>query len=83
MNIYVGNLNYRVTENDLQSVFEEYGSVSQVKIISDKMTRRSKGFGFVVMDNDTEAQAAIDELNGTTYQNRDLVVNQAREKKQY
>lgn len=81
MNIYVGNLNYKVDENDLQEVFEEYGTVSSTKIITDKMSGRSKGFGFVIMDNDQEAQKAINELNGAVYENRDMVVNEAKPKK--
>ncbi len=78
MNIYVGNLDYNVNENDLSGVFEEYGAVSSVKIISDKFSGRSKGFGFVIMDNDEEANNAIEELNGATYENRKMVVNEAR-----
>ncbi len=80
MNIYVGNLNYRVNEDDLTEVFEEYGSVNEVKIIMDKFSGRSKGFGFVTMPNSEEAKKAIDELNGATYENRQMVVNEAREK---
>jgi RNA recognition motif-containing protein len=78
MNIYVGNLDYNVNENDLTGVFEEYGAVSSVKIITDKFSGRSKGFGFVIMDNDEEANKAIEELNGATYENRKMVVNEAR-----
>ena len=63
MNIYVGNLPYNVVEEDLREIFEEYGEVSAVKIISDKLSGRSKGFGFVEMDNDAEANKAIEELN--------------------
>lgn len=80
MNIYVGNLNYKVTENDLLDVFEEYGTVNDTKVITDKFTGRSKGFGFVTMENDDEARKAISELNGANYENRDMVVNEAREK---
>jgi len=78
MNIYVGNLDYNVNENDLTGVFEEYGAVSSVKIITDKFSGRSKGFGFVIMDNDEEANKAIEELNGATFENRKMVVNEAR-----
>lgn len=78
MNIYVGNLDYNVNENDLNGIFEEYGTVSSAKIITDKFSGRSKGFGFVIMDNDEEANSAIKELNGATYENRKMVVNEAR-----
>lgn len=81
MNIYVGNLDYKVEENDLQKVFEEYGSVSSIKIIADKFTGRSKGFGFVEMDDEAAANKAISELNGSQYEDRDIVVNEARPKK--
>ena len=83
MNIYVGNLDYKVTEDDLKGVFEECGTVEEVKIITDKYTQRSKGFGFIVMNNDEEAKAAIDKLNGVTLGDRELAVNEARPKKQY
>jgi len=83
MNIYVGNLDYKVTEDDLKGVFEECGTVEEVKIITDKYTQRSKGFGFIVMNNDEEAKAAIDKLNGTTVGDREIAVNEARPKKQY
>ena len=82
MNIYVGNLNYKVDENDLMEVFEEYGSVNEAKIIMDKFSGKSKGFGFVTMDNDDEAKKAIEELNGATLENREMVVNEAREKRE-
>ncbi len=80
MNIYVGNLNYRVDENDLQDIFEEYGAVNDVKIVMDKFSGRSKGFGFVTMENSEEANKAIKELNGATFENRQMVVNEARER---
>ena len=83
MNIYIGNLDYKATEESLKSIFEKYGSVSEVKIITDKFTGSSKGFGFVVMDNNAEAKKAISELNGTTVENRQIIVNEARERKQY
>ncbi len=82
MNIYVGNLDYKVGEEDLKDVFTEYGNVSEVKIITDKMSGRSKGFGFVTMDDNDEAQKAIEELNGSTVATREIVVNEAREKKE-
>ena len=83
MNIYVGNLDYKVIESDLESLFGEFGAVSSAKIITDKFNGRSKGFGFVTMDNDEEANKAINELNGTALQSRDLVVNEARPRKEY
>lgn len=82
MNIYVGNLSYDVTEENLAELFEAYGTVSSVKIITDKYSDRSKGFGFVTMDDKEEAKKAIDNLNGTEYQNREMVVNEARPKKE-
>ena len=81
MNIYVGNLDYKVEENDLQEVFEDYGSVSSTKIITDKFTGRSKGFGFIEMDDNDSANKAISELNGSQLENRDMVVNEARPRK--
>ncbi len=78
MNIYVGNLNYKVNEEDLKDIFEEYGAVSSSKIIMDKYSGRSKGFGFVTMDDSNEANKAIEELNGATLENRVMVVNEAR-----
>ncbi len=82
MNIYVGNLHYGIHEEELKEIFEEYGEVSSVKIISDKFSGRSKGFGFVEMTNDTEANAAISELDGAEVNGRNIKVNQAREKKE-
>jgi len=81
MNIYVGNLDFRVEENDLQEAFQEYGSVSSAKIITDKFTGRSKGFGFVEMDDNESANKAINELNGSQLEDRDMVVNEARPRK--
>lgn len=83
MNIYVGNLDYKVDENDLKSIFEEYGSVTDVKIITDKYSGKSKGFGFVTMNDSSEGTKAIKELNGANLENREIVVNEARPKKQY
>ena len=80
MNIYVGNLHYGLTEDDLKEVFAEYGDVESVKIIADKFSGRSKGFGFVDMPNDIDGQKAIDELNDTDLKGRNMKVNQAREK---
>lgn len=81
MNIYVGNLNFKIKEDELKSIFEEFGAVSSVKIITDKYSGRSKGFGFVEMDNDEEAKAAIDGLNGKEVETRVIVVNEARPRK--
>ena len=82
MNIYVGNLDYKVDGNDLKDVFEDYGSVTDSKVITDKFSGKSKGFGFVTMEDAAEAEKAINELNGATYENREMVVNQAREKRE-
>ena len=83
MNIYIGNLDYKVNEEDLRGIFEEYGDVSEAKIISDKYSGKSKGFGFVVMEKESDATKAINELNGATLENRKMVVNEARERKSY
>ena len=83
MNIYVGNLDYKVQENDLERTFKDYGTVSSVNIITDKFNGRSKGFGFVTMENTDEAKNAIEDLNGATFENREIVVNEARPRKQY
>ena len=80
MNIYVGNLNFKIKEEDLKQVFEEYGTVSSAKVITDRYSGRSKGFGFVEMD-DADGKRAIDELNGATLADREMVVNEARPKK--
>jgi RNA recognition motif-containing protein len=80
MNIYVGNLNYKVGESTLKKAFGEFGTVDSVKIIMDKVSGRSKGFAFVEMPDDTEAQAAISQLHETDLMGRKLVVNQARAK---
>jgi len=78
MNIYVGNLSYGVSEDNLREVFEAYGEVSSCKVITDKYSGRSKGFGFVEMDNESEAQAAIDQLDGAEIDGRAVRVNEAR-----
>ncbi|MGC8866032.1 MAG: RNA recognition motif domain-containing protein [Bacteroidales bacterium] len=82
MNIFVGSLPFKLQEADLREIFEEHGEVSSVKIITDKFSGRSKGFGFVEMPNDAEAQAAIDELNGAEVDGRTIVVNKAEERKE-
>ncbi len=83
MNIYVGNLNSKIQNDDLRSAFEEYGSVDSAKIIIDRETGDSKGFGFVEMPNETEALAAIENLNGAEWEDKDIIVNQARPRKQF
>ena len=78
MNIYVGNLSYRVKEADLRQVMEEYGTVESVKLIIDRDTRKSKGFGFVEIADDAAGAKAIAELNGAEYEGRTMVVKEAR-----
>jgi RNA recognition motif-containing protein len=80
MDIYVGNLHYKVEEDVLKEIFEEYGEVAGVKIVMDKVTHKSKGFAFVTMNNDGEANQAIEELNEGELMGRKIVVNQARPK---
>lgn len=83
MNIYVGNLPYSVTDADLRETFSRYGAVSQVNLIADKFSGESKGFGFVEMDNNSEADAAIKGLNGTDMSGRSIKVNQAKPKAEH
>ncbi|HSC24626.1 MAG TPA: RNA-binding protein [Candidatus Babeliales bacterium] len=78
MNIYVGNLPYSATENSMRDLFEGYGTVTTSKIVTDKFTGSSRGFGFIEMPNDDEAQKAIDELNGKEFEGRKIVVNESR-----
>lgn len=78
MSIYVGNLNYDVTKEDLTTVFQEYGTVSRVSLPTDRETGRPRGFGFVEMSNDDEETAAIDSLDGAEWMGRQLRVNKAR-----
>lgn len=82
MNIYVGNLGYSVTDEELKGLFQEYGAVESARVIFDRMTHRSKGFGFVDMPDDGEANAAISALNGTEFMGRSMKVNQARERRE-
>jgi len=82
MNIYVGNLDFQVRENDLEEIFQEYGTVNSAKIITDKYSKKSKGFGFVEMEDQEEAKKAIEELNGATLKEREIVVNEARPRKE-
>jgi RNA recognition motif-containing protein len=77
MNIYVGNLSYKVKEDSLRSMFEEFGEIESAQVIMDKFTGRSKGFGFVEMPNNSEADQAIKALNGKFVEGRNIKVNQA------
>ena len=80
MNIYVGNLPYTVTDADLRETFAQYGEVTSVQLISDKFTGESKGFGFVEMNDNSQADAAIKSLNGSPLKGRNITVNQAKPK---
>ena len=80
MNIYVGNLSWNLKDQDLSNLFASHGEVVSAKIVTDKFTNRSKGFGFVEMANDAEALAAITALNGTEVDGRNIVVNESRPK---
>ena len=82
MNIYVGNLSWNLKDQDLANLFTPYGEVASAKIVMDKFTQRSKGFGFVEMANDEHAQAAIAQLNGSEVDGRNLVVNESRPKEE-
>jgi len=78
MNIYVGNLSWTMTDDDLMNLFTQYGTVSSAKILKDKMNGRSKGFGFVEMEDDEAAKTAIANLNETEVQGRKLIVNESQ-----
>ncbi len=80
MNIFIGNLSFGLSEDELKQVFEAYGEVSSAKIITDKQSGRSKGFGFVEMPDDEEANQAIEALNGQSVGGRNVNVNQAKER---
>lgn len=80
MNIYVGSLHFKMNEAELKEIFEEYGEVTSAKIIIDKYSGKSKGFGFVEMPNDTEARKAIEELNGAQVSGRNIIVNESIER---
>lgn len=82
MNIYVGNISWNLKDQDLANLFASYGEVTSAKIITDKFTNRSKGFGFVEMANDAEAQAAIAALNGSDVDGRQIIVNESRPKQE-
>jgi len=81
MNIYVGNLSYETTEDDLRDLFEEFGTIVEVSIIKDRETGRSKGFGFVEMEESDGAEKAIKELDGNDLSGRNVTVNEARPRK--
>lgn len=78
MKLYVGNLNYRINESDLKKRFETIGAVSSSKIILDKTNGRSKGFGFITMENENDGNRAIKELNGQNMEDRRISVSEAR-----
>jgi RNA recognition motif-containing protein len=80
MNIYVGNLSYNMSDEDLEKLFKPFGSVSEAKIVIDRDTRRSKGFGFVEMPNQTEGDEAIKQLDGKEIDGRNIKVNVAKPK---
>jgi RNA recognition motif-containing protein len=82
MEIYVGSLPYSVTESDLKEAFTAFGEVSSVRLVSDKFSGKSKGFGFVEMPNNSEADAAIAALNESSFKGRDIKVNQAKPKEE-
>lgn len=82
MNIFVSNISFKVREQALSELFSQYGEVTSVRIIKDKETRRSKGYGFVEMPNDNEANAAINALNGSTHYERNIVVAEAKGRKE-
>ncbi len=79
-NLYVGNLTFDTDSTQLEKLFAQHGSVTRAQVITDRDTGRSRGFGFVEMDNDAEAQAAIEALNGQQINGRQLTVNQAKER---
>jgi RNA recognition motif-containing protein len=82
MNIYVGNLNFKTTEDEVKQLFEQYGSVTSVKLITDRDTGRPRGFGFVEMEDEGAGDTAVESLNGTEYAGRNLKVNVAKEKRE-
>jgi len=78
MNIYVSNLNYKTSDEELKTIFEEYGTVTSAKVIVDKYTGKSRGFGFVEMENQEEAKKAIEELNQAEFDGKQISVAEAR-----
>ena len=83
MNIFVAGLTYQITEHDLKELFEEYGTVSSAKVITDKFSGRSRGFGFVEMDDESEGRRAIEELNDAEFDGRTLTVDVAKPRKEH
>ncbi len=83
MTIYVGNITYSQTEEELRKLFEEYGNVSSIKIIKDKFSGRSKGYGFVEMEKEEQEEEAIKNLNRKVFSGRNLVVSKAHSKRGY
>ena len=79
--LYVGNLSYKVTEDDLRDLFKEFETVTEVNVVTDRATGRSRGFGFVELSSDEDADKAVKSLNGKTLQDREIVVNEARPRK--
>ena len=80
MKIFISNLSFRVSDDDLKTLFDEYGAVKSAKVITDKFSGRSRGFGFVEMDNDDEAKKAIEELNQADYDGKQILVSIAKPK---
>jgi RNA recognition motif-containing protein len=78
MNIFISNLNFNISDEELKELFEAFGEVSSSKVITDKITGRSRGFGFVEMDDDEKGKEAIEKLNGTEFKGRELNVSVAR-----
>lgn len=78
MKLYVGNLSFETTENDIQDLFEQHGQVGEVRLMMDRMTGKSRGFAFVTMNDDEQAKAAMSTLNGKDFNGRPLTVNEAR-----
>ena len=83
MNIFISNISFKVKEETLSDLFAQYGEVTSVRIIKDKESRRSKGYGFVEMAHDNEGNAAINALNGTEHYERNIVVAEAKGKKEH
>ncbi len=80
MNIYVANIPFKASESDLKELFEQHGEVTSAKIVMDKLTNRSRGFGFIEMSDTASGKQAIQELNGYDFQGKNLIVNEARPK---
>ncbi len=78
MNIFIGSLPFAIRDEELKQIFEEYGEVSSARVITDKFTQRSKGFGFVVIEDEAAAKKAVEELNGAELSGRTIVVNEAK-----